>query len=162
MKVRGVKKADFPTIKEIYQYYVENTVATFETNAPSSDELLNRWESHLEMPFIVALESNKVIGFSYVSPYHERNAYRFTVENSIYVAPNYVGKKVGRTLLEQLLNMCEQHGFKQVISRIAIWEGCAASIKLHEKFGFVSKGCLSSVGYKFDQYIDTILLQKSL
>ena len=141
---------------------MENTEATFEINPPTSDELLSRWQSHLQMPFIVASHEQNIIGFAYVGPYKQRQAYQFTVEDSVYVHPDYIGKAIGLTLLEQLLVECQQKGFKQVVARIAIWQGSEASIKLHEKLGFTNRGCLLNVGYKFGKFIDTVFMQKSL
>ena len=129
---RPVNAEDFQAISNIYGYYVNNTAATFEIDPPSKEELLNRWQQHVEMPFIVAIEDNEVRGYAYIRPYHHRCAYRLTAENSLYVDPEHLGKGIGNKLMEALLNSSKVYGIKQLIARIAIWQGSDASINLHK------------------------------
>lgn len=162
IKIQKAKLKDFPDIEQIYRFYVENTCASFEKVAPIAKELQTRWENDSRMPFEVAYLDDKVVGYAYVSAYSTRGAYSLTVENSVYVHPDYNGRGVGFALLKQLLSECGMQDIKQVIARIAIWDGSSASIKLHEKVGFKEVGRLTKVGYKFGEYIDIILMQKSL
>ncbi|MDB2415200.1 GNAT family N-acetyltransferase [Rickettsiales bacterium] len=162
IKIRNAESKDFSEIANIYKFHVENTVATFEEDAPTGDDLLKRKESYNSMPFIVASIENKIAGFAYVRPYHVRSAYRYTVEDSIYVHEDYKGRGVGKILLEKILEASKKQDIKQVIARIPIWEGGEVSISLHKKFGFEEKGCLKEVGYKSGKFIDTVLMQKTL
>ncbi|MEM9243605.1 MAG: N-acetyltransferase family protein [Pseudomonadota bacterium] len=162
INIEVVHETDFLDIAAIYQFYVENTLATFEIKAPHAKELIERWQRHIEMPFIVARLREEVVGFAYVRPYHQRCAYKSTVEDSVYVHPQHTQKGIGARLLENLLKACQDKTIKEIIARIAIWENSASSINLHKKFGFQEKGCLTNVGFKFNRFVDTVLLQKSI
>ncbi|MET0859495.1 MAG: N-acetyltransferase family protein [Microbacterium sp.] len=162
--IRDAELADLPHIREIYNYYVANSVVTFDEDKMS----LAKWKSkfaHLQklgMPFIVAESPNKVIlGYALVSPWKEKRAYRFTVENSIYLGPASTGKGLGRVLLSELIDRSKAAGLKEILAVISD-KGAEASIALHESFGFTEIGRMGRVGFKFERWLGTVLLQKSL
>lgn len=163
-EIRDAQLADLPHIREIYNYYVANSVVTFDEEKMS----LAKWKSkfaHLQklgMPFIVAESPNKVIlGYALVSPWKEKRAYRFTVENSIYLGPASTGKGLGRVLLGELIERSKAAGLKEILAVISD-KGAEASIALHESFGFTEIGRMGRVGFKFERWLGTVLLQKSL
>lgn len=162
--IREAELADLPHIREIYNYYVANSVVTFDEDRMS----LAKWKSkfaHLQklgMPFIVAESPNKVIlGYALVSPWKEKRAYRFTVENSIYLGPASTGKGLGRVMLAELIERSKAAGLKEILAVISD-KGAEASIALHESFGFTEIGRMGRVGFKFERWLGTVLLQKSL
>ncbi len=162
--IRDAEPADLPYIREIYNYYVTNSVVTFDEDAMS----LAKWKAkfaHLQklgMPFIVAESPNKVIlGYALVTPWKEKRAYRFTVENSIYLGPASTGKGLGRVLLGELIERSTAAGLKEILAVISD-KGAEASIALHESFGFTEIGRMGRVGFKFERWLGTVLLQKSL
>jgi L-amino acid N-acyltransferase YncA len=114
------------------------------------------------MPFLVAESpSGQLLGYALVAPWKQKRAYRFTVENSIYLGPAAAGKGLGRALLAELIDRSKAAGLKEIIAVIAD-QGADASIALHEKFGFQEIGRMGRVGFKFDRWLGTVLLQKSL
>ncbi|MET0885416.1 MAG: N-acetyltransferase family protein [Mycetocola sp.] len=162
--IREAELADLPHIREIYNYYVANSVVTFDEEKMS----LAKWKAkfaHLQklgLPFIVAESPNKVIlGYALVSPWKEKRAYRFTVENSIYLGPASTGKGLGRVLLGELIDRSKAAGLKEILAVISD-KGAEASIALHESFGFTEIGRMGRVGFKFERWLGTVLLQKSL
>ncbi len=163
-EIRDARAEDLPDIREIYNHYVRNSVVTFD-----EDEMtLKEWRSKfaylvkLDMPFIVAESpSGQVLGYALVTPWKQKKAYRYTVENSIYLGPASTGKGLGRALLGELLERSTAAGIKEVIAVIAD-SGADASITLHERFGFEEVGRMGKVGFKFNRWLGTVLLQKSL
>jgi L-amino acid N-acyltransferase YncA len=116
----------------------------------------------LGMPFLVAESpSGQLLGYALVAPWRQKRAYRYTVENSIYLGPAAAGKGLGRALLAELITRSKAAGLKEMIAVIAD-QGAEASIALHEKFGFEEIGRMGRVGFKFDRWLGTVLLQKSL
>ena len=151
-------------VREIYNYYVANSTVTFDEDAMT----LKEWKAKfayldkLGMPFLVAESpSGQLLGYALVAPWKQKRAYRFTVENSIYLGPAATGKGLGRALLAELIDRSKAAGLKEIIAVIAD-QGAEASIALHEKFGFQEIGRMGRVGYKFDRWLGTVLLQKSL
>ena len=162
--IRDAVPADLPHIREIYNYYVANSVVTFDEDKMS----LAKWKAkyaHLQklgMPFIVAESPNHVIlGYALVSPWKEKRAYRYTVENSIYLGPASTGKGLGKVLLGELITRSKAAGVKEIIAVIAD-KGADGSIKIHKDFGFKDVGHMGKVGFKFGRWLGTYLLQKSL
>lgn len=162
--IRDARLADMPAVREIYNYYVANSTVTFDEDAMT----LREWKSKfaylekLGMPFLVAESpSGQILGYALVAPWKQKRAYRYTVENSIYLGPAAAGKGLGRALLAELIARSKAAGLKEMIAVIAD-QGAEASIALHEKFGFVEIGRMGRVGYKFDRWLGTVLLQKSL
>jgi L-amino acid N-acyltransferase YncA len=162
--IRDAEPADLPWIREIYNHYVANSTVTFDEDAMT----LREWKSKyaylhkLGMPFIVAVSpSGQILGYALVSPWKQKRAYRFTVENSIYLGAASTGKGLGPVLMQALIDRSKEAGLKEMIAVIAD-KGAEASIKMHENFGFTEIGRMGRVGYKFDRWLGTILMQKSL
>jgi phosphinothricin acetyltransferase len=154
---------DVEEIAQIYRHYVLNSSATFEVEPPSRDEIANRRADILALglPYLTAELDGKVVGYAYASLYRPRAAYRFTVEDSIYVDPQYVGHGYGQALLAALIEHCDQGPWRQMIAVIGD-SGNLASVRLHERLGFRNVGTLRSVGFKFDRWVDTVLMQREL
>ena len=162
--MRDARLADMPAVREIYNYYVANSTVTFDEDAMT----LREWRAKftylhkLGMPFLVAESpSGQLLGYALVAPWKQKRAYRYTVENSIYLGPAAAGKGLGRALLGELIERSRAAGLKEIIAVIAD-QGAEASIALHERFGFVEIGRMGRVGFKFDRWLGTVLLQKSL
>jgi phosphinothricin acetyltransferase len=162
--IRDARAADLPAVREIYNYYVANSTVTFDEDAMTLREWRHKFAylEKLKMPFIVAESpSGQLLGYALVSPWKQKRAYRFTVENSIYLGPAASGKGLGRALLTELIARSKAAGLKEMIAVIAD-QGAEASIALHEKFGFTEIGRMGRVGFKFDRWLGTVLLQRSL
>ena len=162
--LREARPADLPAVREIYNYYVANSTVTFDEDAMSLKEWKSKFAylAKLGMPFVVAESpSGQLLGYALVTPWKQKRAYRFTVENSIYLGPAASGKGLGRALLGELIARSKAAGLKEMIVVIAD-QGAEGSIALHEKFGFVEIGRMGRVGFKFDRWLGTVLLQKTL
>lgn len=162
--LRTARPSDLPAVREIYNYYVANSTVTFDEDAMSLKEWKTKFAylSKLGMPFVVAESpSGQLLGYALVSPWKQKRAYRYTVENSIYLGPAAAGKGLGRALLAELITRSKAAGLKEIIAVIAD-QGAEASIALHEKFGFVEIGRMGRVGYKFERWLGTVLMQKTL
>ena len=161
--VRPSTEDDLSVITRIYSHYVLHSAATFELDAPAQDEMAKRRSSILAlgMPYLVAEHQQAVVGYAYASPYRPRPAYRFTVEDSIYIDPDHVGRGCGRVLLAGLIEHCERGPWRQMIAIIGD-SANTASIRLHQHFRFRAAGTLCAVGFKFDRWIDTVLMQREL
>jgi L-amino acid N-acyltransferase YncA len=161
--IRDSQEADITTIHEIYGYHVLHGTASFEEEVPSEDELARRRSNVLGhgLPYLVAEIDNKVVGYSYASPYRARSAYRFSIENSVYVDYRHHRRGIGQALLKALIARCETGQWQQMIAVIG---GSAniSSIALHEQLGFRMTGTLLSVGFKFGNWVDTVLMQREL
>jgi phosphinothricin acetyltransferase len=163
LRIRPSTEEDVTAIARIYSYYVLHSSATFEVDAPTKDEIAQRRSGILALglPYLVAELEEAVVGYAYASAYRPRPAYRFTVEDSIYVDPGHVGQGCGRALLAGLIEECERGPWRQMIAVIGD-SGNTASIRLHRHFQFRSAGTLISVGFKFNQWVDTVLMQREL
>ncbi|MFF2390739.1 GNAT family N-acetyltransferase [Agromyces sp. NPDC058104] len=162
--IRDAVAADLPSVREIYNYYVANSTVTFDEDAMTLAEWRAKFAqlTELGMPFLVAESpSGQLLGYALVAPWKPKRAYRYTVENSIYLGPAASGKGLGRVLLGQLIERSKAAGLKEMIAVIAD-QGAEASIALHEKFGFTEIGRMGRVGFKFDRWLGTVLLQRSL
>ncbi|TFD63675.1 N-acetyltransferase family protein [Cryobacterium ruanii] len=162
--MREVRATDLPHIREIYNYYVANSTVTFDEDAMTLTEWRDKFYylNKQGMPFIVAVSpAGQILGYALVSPWKQKKAYRFTVENSIYLGAASTGKGLGRELLAELIKRSKTAGLKEIIAVIAD-QGADASIKLHRDFGFEEIGRMGKVGFKFERWLGTILLQKSL
>ena len=160
MNLRPAEPGDAARVADIYAHYVATSAATFDESAPASEEIADKIAS-ATLPFLVAEIPEGVGGYAYLSPYSDRSAYRYTVENSVYVAADARGRGVGRALLERLLADGEPAGVRQVIAIIALTED-PASIALHRACGFREAGRLEAVGFKHGRWHDTLLMQRSL
>jgi L-amino acid N-acyltransferase YncA len=161
--VRPSRADDLAAITDIYAHHVGHGSASFEEVPPDRAELARRREDVLQrgLPHLVAEIDGVVAGYAYAGLYRTRSAYRFTVEDSIYVRHDCGRRGVGRVLLPALILACEQAGFRQMIAVIGD-SGNAASIGLHAAFGFTHAGVLRSVGFKFGRWIDCVLMQRPL
>ncbi len=164
VNLRAAEAKDCFAICEIYNFYIQNSVVTFDEQTME----VSQWEEKLtylnkqKLPFIVAETDNgEILGFAYVAPWRQKSAYRTTVEDSIYLRAAATGKRVGTKLLEELLTLAKQAGVKEVVAVISD-SGADSSVRLHEQFGFKKQGHLAKVGFKFDRWLGTILMQKSL
>lgn len=163
-EIRPVRDADVPDIREIYNHYVTNSVVTFDEKKWT----LAQWReklAHLQklgMPVLVAQSaSGQILGYALVQPMSSKSAYRFSVENSIYLGQAATGKGLGRALLTALITASEEVGIHQMVAVISD-KGAEGSIALHEKLGFVEVGRMGRVGFKFGRWLGTIYLQKQL
>jgi len=162
--IRDATLTDLPYIREIYNHYVMNSTVTFDETPMTLAALKKKFAKigDKKMPFIVAENpAGQLLGYAYVYPWKEKAAYRFTVENSIYLGPASTGKGLGRVLLGELLERSKAAGIKEVIAVIAD-RGADASIAIHKDFGFTDIGHMGKVGFKFDRWLGTVLMQKSL
>jgi L-amino acid N-acyltransferase YncA len=161
--VRPTAADDIAAISDIYAHHVRTGVATFELTAPDLPEWLRRFEAVTSagLPFLTATLDGQIVGYAYCAPWKSRPAYRHTVEDSVYVAPQAVGRGVGGHLLDALLAECARAGVREVIAVIVDADG-AASAALHRNRGFIDAGRLRAVGFKHGRWLDTLLLQRSL
>jgi L-amino acid N-acyltransferase YncA len=163
MLVRDARDEDIAAIQAIYAHHVLHGTASFEEEAPSLEEITRRRADVLArgMPYLVAELRGRVVGYSYVSPYRARPAYRFSIENSVYVEHGLVRGGVGRALLAALIERCEQGPWRQMIAVIGD-SANAASIGLHASLGFRDVGTFTDVGFKFGRWLDSVLMQRAL
>ena len=162
--LRSATAEDMKQISEIYNYYVTNSVVTFDIEATTEQTWTEKLEylEGLELPFIVAQSaSGTIFGFAYVAPWRQKAAYRRTVEDTIYLRPAAIGKRIGTRLLTELIERSRTAGVKEIVAVISD-KGADPSIALHEAFGFKRQGHLAKVGFKFNRWLGTVLLQKSL
>ena len=161
--VRNAREDDFPALAGLYAYHVLNGLASFEVDPPDAAEMAHRHEqvTALGLPYLVAEVGGRIAGYAYAAPYRTRPAYRFTVEDSVYIHPERIGNGIGSTLLPALIAACERVGCRQMIAVIGDSEN-RSSIRLHEKFGFTRVGLLPAVGYKFGRWVDSVLMQRAL
>ncbi|MGV8853481.1 MAG: GNAT family N-acetyltransferase [Devosia sp.] len=155
--------ADVPAITAIYKHYVEHSVATFDLQAPGEDVLAEKFGHMLAAghPIVMAEAADgALLGYSYASVYRPRPAYRFTCENSVYCAPDAMGRGLGSAMMGQIISQSRSFGFRQMIAVITA-EG-TGSIKLHEKLGFRHIGRHEGLGFKFDRWLDIVHMQLTL
>jgi len=159
---RNFAWSDVPAITAIYRHAVETSVATFDTEAPGEAAMAEKFGHMLELghPVIIAEAEGKTVGYAYASTYRPRPAYRFTAEDSIYLAPEAQGRGLGSALLGRLMEESKAFGFKQMLAVITAER--ANSIRLHEKHGFRLIGRYEALGYKFDRWLDIVHLQRAV
>ena len=161
--IRASTDADIPRIVAIYSHHVLHGTATFETEPPALEEMARRRADLVvrHLPHLVAESAGEVVGYAYAGLYRPRAAYRFTVEDSIYVDPDCLRKGIGRQLLSAVIGAAAEGGWRQMIAVIGD-SANASSIRLHETAGFRHVGVFRSVGFKFDRWLDTVLMQLEL
>lgn len=167
--IRASREADMPSVHRIYAHHVMHGFGSFEEEPPDLAELMRRRAEYLSrrLPYLVAEMDNRVggegrvVGYAYAGPWRTRTAYRYTVENSIYVDPAYTKHGIGRKLMTELIAQCTALGFRQMIAVIGD-SGNAPSIKLHESMGFVHAGNLRDVGRKRGRWLDSVMMQRPL
>ncbi len=161
LTIRPATKSDVHRITEIYNEAIENTTATFDTDAKSEEDRMNWFMNHDEMhPVLVAENEGRVIGYASLSRWSDRCAYDGTAEVSVYIDPNFRGKGTGKKLLEVLTLQAEKIGLHNLISRIT--EGNLNSIHIHEIYGFEHIGVIREAGKKFGKFLDVHMMQKLL
>ena len=163
VQVRPAGPQDLPAIQAIYAHHVLNGLASFEEVAPPLEELRRRHDEVVSrgLPWLVADFGGTVAGYGYCAPYRARSAYRYALEDSVYVREDMIGRGVGSALLAELIRRCEALGYRQVVAVIGD-SANLASINLHAAFGFLRVGTLRSVGFKFGRWADSVLMQRPL
>lgn len=162
IQLRDSEDTDCEAIQMIYAHHVLHGTASFEITPPTVEEIRQRRVDVIakDLPYVVALCDGEVVGYAYVTMYRARPAYRFTVENSVYVKDGLAGKGIGSKLLLELISRCTLAGFRQMIA--VIGDSSAASVSLHIRHGFEEVGLFRSVGYKAGAWRDTAMLQLEL
>ena len=161
--IRDAGDGDLEAVLAIYAHHLLTGLASFEEEPPDLAEIARRRDAvvALGLPYLVAARAGVVSGFAYAGPFRPRPAYRNTVENSVYVAPDAAGSGLGRLLLGALVERCSAAGYRQMVAVIGDSQN-EASIALHAAMGFRHIGVLSSTGFKFGRWVDTVLMQRSL
>ena len=161
--VRPATDADIPAITAIYQPAVLDGTASFELSPPDQAEMHRRFHALTDagFPYLVAEADDTILGYAYAGAYRPRPAYRFSVENSIYVAPEAHRRGVGRILLAALIEVCTRRGYRQMIAVIGD-SAQSGSIGLHRSMVFCFSGTIHSVGYKHDRWLDSVIMQLPL
>ncbi|CCG43009.1 GNAT family N-acetyltransferase [Magnetospirillum molischianum] len=161
--IRDATEEDMASIQSIYSFYVTRTAASFEEVVPDVEEMKNRRRFVLSrgLPYLVAEEHGEVLGYTYAGPFRPRSAYRFTVEDSIYVAPFVVRRGIGGTLLSALIDRCTALGYRQMIAVIGD-SANQGSIAVHRSRGFGQEGVLRGVGLKFGRWVDAVIMHRVL
>ncbi len=161
--IRPATPFDIPAITRIYAHAVTHGTATFELEPPDEAEMLRRFEKLRDgsFPYIIAEVEGTVAGYAYAGAFRERPAYRFTVEDSIYIAPQMHRRGIGRALLTRLITESEAAGFRQMMAVIGD-SAQAASIAVHRACGFKDAGVFEAVGFKFGRWLDTVQMQRPL
>jgi L-amino acid N-acyltransferase YncA len=163
VEVRPATKGDLEQVLRIYAHHVLNGTGSFEERPPDIEEIAARHDAVVDrgLPYLVAEAPESIVGFAYAAPFRPRSAYRFTVEDSVYVDPDAVGLGIGRLLLGDLIARCAALGYREMVAVI----GDSAndhSIGLHRALGFRHAGTLTSVGCKFGLWLDVVFMQRGL
>ena len=161
--IRSATSADIPAITRIYADAVMHGTASFELEAPDEAEMARRMRTLLDggFPYIAATSDGTLLGYAYAGPYRPRPAYRFSVEDSIYINTQAQRRGIGRLLLDGLIAESEQHGFRQMLAIIGD-SAQTGSIELHRAAGFRMVGAFENVGYKFGRWLDSVMMQRTL
>ena len=163
LEIRITQEADLPAITAIYQEAVRTGTATFEIEPPDLAEMTRRFRALVDggFPYLVAVLDDRIAGYAYAGPYRPRPAYRFTVENSIYLDPVSHRRGIGLKLMQELILACTARGFRQMIAVIGD-SANAGSVGLHTRCGFQMVGTHPNVGLKFGRWLDTVMMQLPL
>jgi L-amino acid N-acyltransferase YncA len=161
--IRPSTPADLPAIADIYGWNVLHGTGTFELEAPDLAEMTRRRDDVLSkgLPWLVAEREGQVLGYAYANHFRPRRAYRFCLEDSIYLAADTQGQGIGRLLLAELLSQCEARGARQMLAVIGD-SANAGSIGVHRALGFEQTGLIRSAGWKFDRWLDVVMMQRAL
>jgi phosphinothricin acetyltransferase len=161
--VRPATPEDLPAIQGIYAHHVAHGLASFEEEAPSVQELRSRYEDVVRQsfPYLAAELGDQIVGYGYCNLYRTRSAYRFALEDSVYVRHDMAGRGIGKALLAELIARCEALGCRQIIAVIGD-SANAASIGVHASQGFLKVGTLRSVGFKLGRWVDSVFMQRPL
>ncbi len=160
--VRDSVEADVAAIHAIYAYHVLHGTASFELTPPTLDEMRQRRADVVAkaLPYLVGEQNGVVVGYAYVTLYRPRPAYRFTVEDSVYVQEGLSGQGIGSLLLAEIIKLCTAKGYRQMMA--VVGDSNPPSVSLHERHGFTLAGTFKAVGYKFGAWRDTAMLQCAL
>jgi L-amino acid N-acyltransferase YncA len=163
MQVREARAVDMPGIQAIYAHHVLHGLGTFETIPPDAAELNARFTQIIAagFPYLVAADADQIVGYAYANHFRTRSAYRYTVEDSIYVLPGAMGRGIGKVLLTELIARCTTLGLRQMLAVIGDSEN-AGSIGVHRACGFEMIGVMKQVGRKFERWVDVIIMQRAL
>lgn len=163
LTIRPALPADLPAIQAIYAHHVLTGTGSFEETPPDLDEMTRRFHdvTGRGLPYLVAEDNGEVAGYAYAGLFRTRSAYRFTVEDSVYVAANRHGQGIGARLLTDLIAACRDRGVREILAVIGDSNN-AGSISLHRRLGFRPIGTLERVGLKFGRWLDVVMMQLSL
>nr|WP_298685069.1 GNAT family N-acetyltransferase [uncultured Dongia sp.] len=163
--IRPAVEADLAVLQRIYAHHVLTGLASFEETPPDLSEMIRRWRAIAEagLPYVVAEAAGggEIAGYAYAGPYRPRSAYRFSVEDSIYLDPKFQGRGLGRILLQRLIDDATGLGKRQMIAVIGD-SANQASIGVHRALGFEMTGTFKAIGLKFGRWVDTVLMQREL
>ncbi len=161
--IRPSQLEDIPAITAIYAHHVLHGTGTFEVDPPTQDDMTNRRADVLSkgLPYLIATEGDKLLGFAYCNWFKPRPAYRFSAEDSIYMAPDAQARGLGRALLAELIAQAELAGVRKLIAVIGD-SANVGSVAVHRSVGFSHVGTLKSCGWKFDRWLDVVMMDKSL
>lgn len=162
-EIREATLADMPAVQALYAHYVLNDLATFELVPPSLEEMCARRQAILDtgLPYLVAELNGDIVGYAYAATYRPRPAYRYTIEDSVYLLPGHTGQGIGAALLAELIRRCELGPWRQMVAVIT-QGGTTGSADMHRKLGFVEVGRMPDVGYKFNRWVGTLVMQRAL
>ena len=162
--IRNARDDDLPDITDIYADAVRHGTASYELEPPSLDEMRKRFQALAAggFPYIVAELAGAVAGYAYAGPFRPRPAYRFVVEDSVYIAPDAKGRGIGRALIMRLIEESRRLGFRQMIAVIGDGRPDSPSVKLHEALGFRHSGRLEGSGFKHGRWLDTVFMQLAM
>jgi len=162
-RLRPADDGDVAAITQIYAHHVRHGVASFEETPPDQDEIRRRRTAIVDrrLPYVVAEIDGVIAGFAYAAPYRDRSAYRYAVEDSIYLADQFQRRGIGGRLLQEIIDECTEVDMRQMIAIIGD-SANVASIGLHARYGFRMAGTLTSVGYKFGRWIDSVIMTRPL
>lgn len=163
-QLRDAEQDDMGAVTRVYAHWVESGLASFEYEAPDEAEMARRWRAVTDagFPFLVVEGiDGRLLGYAYAAPYRTRPGYRFTCEDSVYVAPDAAGNGVGRALLAALIGRCEALGMRLMVGVIGD-SANDASIGLHASAGFTTAGVLPAIGWKHGRWIDSVLMTRPL
>ncbi|CAL4867881.1 L-methionine sulfoximine/L-methionine sulfone acetyltransferase [Asticcacaulis sp. MM231] len=161
--IRPATEDDFTAITTIYAWNVDNGTGTFALEAPSREEMLAGFHNvtGLRLPYLVAVEGGEVLGYAYAAPFRTRPAYKYGIEDSIYLAPQATGRGLGKALLQRLIDLCTERGLYSMIAVIGDSDNLA-SIAVHRSLGFEHTGHLPRAGFKFGRWLDVVFMTRDL
>lgn len=164
MTIRHALPDDLDRITQIYADAVLNGTASYELEVPTRTEMGERFEALMDggYPYLVAERGGVILGYAYAGPFRARPAYRFIVEDSIYIAPEAKGAGIGKALMQTLIDESTALGFRQIIAVIGDGHADSASVRLHERLGFHHSGRMEGSGYKHGRWLDTVFMQLAL
>ena len=163
IELRPAAAGDFDRIAAIYAHHVRFGLGSFEEEPPAAAELIERHRAIVarSLPYLVAMREGHILGYSYAGPYRPRSAYRYTVEDSVYLAPEAARQGIGRRLLTSIIESCTALGYRQMIAMIGD-SANAGSIGLHRTLGFRVIGTIEGCGFKLGRWVDSVAMQRRL